>query len=124
MTLRPGRPCVSVSLQIGLVGRQSSDRLSHAISVRGTVTHHAHRDKHSDKAFVHTQKVSYNTDIRSGRDAAVRPRHAEVKYVWTKGHEGSSINTVTLLLDGSGLDRSVTNTHIFTHKDFEIKPSL
>lgn len=99
MTSRPGHPCVSVTLQIWLAGRQSSDRL---YLCQGN----------SDSPYTHTQTYThalicphtvlyYNTDIRSGREwrkqgVAARPRRTEVKYVWTKGHEGSSINTVTL----------------------------
>lgn len=130
----PGHPCVSVTLQIWLAGRQTSDRLSHTVSVRGAVTHHVHTHRKTEQQdtrchlFAHRAVLQHGHKVRKEeiKGVVARPRHSEVKYVWTKGHEGSSINTLTLLSKGYGSDRSVGNTQTFrhTHKHFQIKPSL
>lgn len=122
---------ISVTVQIWLVGRQTSDRLSHTISVRGLCDSpctHKHtvsrrQDQNTFSFSAHTELCN-NRDIRSVSDwrnqgVAARPRHIEVKYVWTKGHRGSSINTVTLLSNGYSLECCY---HTYTH--FQIKPSL
>lgn len=113
VTFCPGHLWISVTLQIQLVGNQTSDRLRRFISFRG-LTVYTHTTRHCQD----------NTVIRSVSDwgnqgVAARPRQAEVNYVCTKGHEGSSIDTV--LPDGYGSEccwptHTFTRTHTLSDK--------